>query len=798
VRHLPLLAGLLASLALAAQQPPDQAAALAAELRDAALDPATCVRIRDVTFVREDIRLYFDQGHLIFAKPIAGKRLFAVFTATGEGDSAEVLLRPPDRGERMSLAAATGSPNLSERFRGALFIFTDGGAAELAELIQASPGTREAPEQGVLLAGQWDSVVRNIGTSFTVRLVLDLLTGADKERGLFYAALAGTRLGNFDVLHDPLLREPVVAGQVSTLPGGPGFEVWASFASRSIRQGRQPVREQIELRDYRIEATIQPDLHLQAVTRVKVVPKTRLRGAVPFELAPQMDLTAVSIDGAPAGLLRRDSLRGRLVRNSMNEPFLVCLPAELAAGQVYEFEFQHAGQLILPAGNNVFFVAARTNWYPSHGIGFATYDLRFRLPRQLDLVSTGELVEDRVEGEWRHVHRRTPLAVRLAGFNLGEYQKSTVSRAGFTVDVYANRAVEIALQRPALTRPPLRRPSELLQLPPPPPPDPAARLSALANEIAGALEWMSAQFGPPPVKTLTVSPIPGFFGQGFPGLLYLSTLAFVDPADRPMGTRSTSQQLFYSEILHAHETAHQWWGNLVGSATYHDDWLQEALANYTALLVLERKKGAGALAQVLAEYRNDLRLNWVDGKLAESAGPITWGLRLRDPQAQFDPWRIITYSKGSWIIHMLRRRLGDDAFLAMLRELRNRFEYRHISTLEFREFAAAYQPKDVPDPKLESFFENWVYATGLPVLSMRTAVKGKAPAVQLTVTVTQSGVGEDFTADVPVEIRPPGGARPIVRWVRTSSEPAVFTVTLRAAPSKVELAPGDSVLMVRQ
>src|SRR5205085_3994630 len=62
-----------------------------------------------------------------------------------------------------------------------------------------------------------------------------------------------------------------------------------------------------------------------------------------------------------------------------------------------------------------------------------------------------------------------------------------------------------------------------------------------------------------PLKTLTVSPIPGAFGQGFPGLLYLSTLAYLNTSDLPMPMRTESQKRFLSELLQAHETAHQWW-----------------------------------------------------------------------------------------------------------------------------------------------------------------------------------------------------------------------------------------------
>ena len=151
----------------------------------------------------------------------------------------------------------------------------------------------------------------------------------------------------------------------------------------------------------------------------------------------------------------------------------------------------------------------------------------------------------------------------------------------------------------------------MIPLPPPPPPSSTARLDSLATEIGSALEWMAGLFGPPPLKSLTVSPIPGNFGQGFPGLLYLSTVSFLNEKDRPANYQTPLQNAFYSEILHAHETAHQWWGNLVTSATYRDDWLQEAFANYSALLVLERKKGTKALETTLDEYRRELMLSLI-------------------------------------------------------------------------------------------------------------------------------------------------------------------------------------------
>ena len=112
-----------------------------------------------------------------------------------------------------------------------------------------------------------------------------------------------------------------------------------------------------------------------------------------------------------------------------------------------------------------------------------------------------------------------------------------------------------------------------------------------AGDVAAALEFMTDRFGPPPLPEITVSPIPGSFGQGFPGLIYLSTLSYLAPKERPAIARLDAGSLMISDILYAHEIGHQWWGNTVTTAGYRDEWLMESLADYSALLFLEKRRG---------------------------------------------------------------------------------------------------------------------------------------------------------------------------------------------------------------
>ena len=369
--------------------------------------------------------------------------------------------------------------------------------------------------------------------------------------------------------------------------------------------------------------------------------------------------------------------------------------------------------MIHDAGDHVFYVSARANWYPAAGLRFANYDLTFRFPREFDLVGTGDIIEDRTEGDTRIVRRRPGAPIRIAAFNLGDYTHARLERGGYVIDVCANRKLETALQPP----PRAPGPSALPNLPgivaPPPAahgsapwppwsacPTPLEHLQALADEVASAMEFMASKFGPPALPHLTVSPIPGTFGQGFPGpYLSLHPLLFQEPSRHPHRTGpDATAEIFFGDVLQAHETAHQWWGNRVTAATYRDNWLMEALANTSALLYLEKRRGTHSVEQMLDNYRTALLAKNESGQPVDSAGPIVLGTRLESSQEP-RAWRTITYGKGSWIMQMLRARMGPDRFLALLAEICKRYDRKEITTEEFRLLAADLPPAEIRRPQ---------------------------------------------------------------------------------------------------
>ena len=165
---------------------------IARAVRENSFDRDECYRVRDLIILKEDIRVYLTDGYLIFSKPVAGRRMAAVFSADVEGGDGEVILLPPDRAERRSLAAFIDAPNLDEHIRAALLLFTGDVYDRLKSQMANNPANRKAPEMARVLDEEWSPVLRNLGASYQVRLVLDLLAGPAHADHLFAGMFRGS------------------------------------------------------------------------------------------------------------------------------------------------------------------------------------------------------------------------------------------------------------------------------------------------------------------------------------------------------------------------------------------------------------------------------------------------------------------------------------------------------------------------------------------------------------------------------------------------------------------------------
>lgn len=784
---------------------------LAQELKEAGLDPEACFRVRDFQYRRAEARFYFTDGVLIFRKPVRGLRTAALFVAAEDIGDAELLLIPPNKMERRSLSAFTQSPNLDEHFAIAAFLFSDGSGEKWLEKLQAmeqgksnSGGSaKSSPERGLVLAEKWNQTIRNLGSSLEPRFLEDLSNGAGSKSGFFFSAISGKTLGNFDLYFDPRGSEELMVGQLVGEAESRRYNFWTHFEPKrpAGAEARRPPEPPYVIERYQVEAEIGDDLRLRAKVRMTLRAREDNLRVVPLTLSPLLEVKAARWNSQDREVYQRDALRASLLRASSVESVLVSLDEPLALGARGELEIEQEGAVFRPAGNGVLYLSTRANWYPQMSMQAAPFEAVFLHNKTLTLVCPGQRVE-RMLGERKQTTCKVENPVRLFGFNLGELVVNSVKRGNFEVEVFANKRLETALERMpqtiTMTPPPLgpaagrsRRVDLPALIPATPPASPLARVPEMTEDIAGALEYFAGLLGPPAMNKLVAAPIPGTFGQGFPGFLYLSTLAYLEDQAMPAAQRAEWQNRYFRDLLQAHEVAHQWWGNLVSFDSYKDEWLAEALANYSALLYLEKRRGPKAVETVLESYKQRLLTTGEGGKAHENSGPVVFGMRLQysNPEA----WRTITYDKGTWILHMLRGRMGDAAFVKMLGQLAHDFAAKPMRSDDLRRVAASYLPKDAPDQQLENFFETWVYGVGVPTLELTSTVKGVAPKARAVITLKQSGVGEDFSVDVPVEISLPKGQK-IVRWIRSSDGEETIELPTGALPLKVQLDPRHLLL----
>jgi hypothetical protein len=733
------------------------AAEVASEFAQISLDPNETYHVRDFQLTRGDLKFYFTDGTISFATPVAGRPVAMIFSALDkEFGDAELLVLPPRHSERESLASYAKSPNLDEHFRAAVFFFTDDTHADILRQVEKQ-SSEKTPEAVKELAEQWNPVLRSLAADLDVRLIGSLFDGHSLSHGLFDGVLKGRQLGAFDVVYQPDDPEPVAIGSVDEGPAPLHFRLWASFMPRRPPPAENPPNG-LTLSNFRIDTTIHADLSQSSVTELDVSFQRGQRRAMELEISNRMLVTGAVVDGEPAEAFQHNSVRTE--SGLMMTPFVIVCKKMLEPGKVHRVSVRHEGNVVQQTETGVYYVADRNAWFPHIGIGAAQFDLTFHCPRSLGVVSTGELIDEHIEnspeGEQRVVHRKTTVPGRYAGFNVGEFESVSMDHGPYRIECFGNRILfaKIGAARTATGKGSSLSASADVA---------SERLTEMSRNVGEIMDEFSKEWGILPLKHIAVSPIPGYFGQGFPGLIYLSTLSYLHNEERPLEARDSQVNTFFSQILLAHEVAHQWWGNVVAPAGYRSDWIMESLANYAALEMLERRKGEEAVNQVLALYKRELISLQANGRPADSVGPLELGYRLKE-RGNSEAWRIITYEKGSWVMRMLSERMGRDAFQEMMRRLIRDYSNRPLSNEDFQKLASEYVPAGQPDRSLDLFFDTWVYGTGIPTLRLKPPGAGSKQY-----TLLQSGVSDDFTVDVPLVLAGPQGKRQ-VKWTRSASE----------------------------
>ncbi|MEP7271605.1 MAG: M1 family aminopeptidase [Acidobacteriota bacterium] len=215
---------------------------------------------------------------------------------------------------------------------------------------------------------------------------------------------------------------------------------------------------------------------------------------------------------------------------------------------------------------------------------------------------------------------------------------------------------------------------------------------------ARAVDVFSRAFGPYSGPTLKVVELPlpaSFSGIDLPGMVVLAHAYFVDfdspQPHLPSIVRSQADVIKSAlEFTLAHEIAHQWWGGIVGSDPQRSPFLDESLAQFSAVYLYESIEGV-ELAETVIEQQ--VRGTYFTYRMF-GGSDIEVERPLRDLRSRLQ-YAAITQAKGAFFLLEMRRQMGDEKFFAALRDYinENRYTISSPEKLKSALLAASSDPR---------------------------------------------------------------------------------------------------------
>ena len=680
----------------------EQAAALYDELQLTRLDPERAVVLEQVDVQFGSGRLLVHSGVLVPTRPVAGRTVEWVFVG-----QARFRFEPPDEIEADQLELFSGQRELDV-------------SLEAAVMVRAN----DAPVRALL---------EHYEPAFLGRPMLkrveaihhDWLEGAERAangvRGGVFNALIGDRaysdyfaiwcrsyeIGDFIYEFDPEDTEPHTLAHFSPIEirgwdrlrlerhlkhqqkrgrwldtriqDIGDWDIWLSGPwDPSGKLGEASLG--FEAEHYELDATIGRDettLHGRAT--LDIVSLEAGRRVIPLELFRDLRTETVhSATGKPLFFFRSGG------------DLMVVLDEPSTVNQRIRLEIVYRGKAIRWVDRKMFDLEDTANWYPHCGTtDRATYDVTLRWPRGLDLLASGRVVESGRDRRTRWQRRVLDEPSIAFSFVMGRFEITRAQAGHVELEVAFNRSGPHRLSEG------VRR--------------------EMIEAIRSSLSYFEETFGPYPLDYLTVVTLPRRFSQSFLGFITLADTIL--PPNIPPGG---AEMNWYRSTTVAHEVAHQWWGNLIGWSSYRDQWLSEAMANYSAMQFWAdtEEGGAAFFAELSAGWRQSLNQTTPVGRTVESLGPIVLGVRLNSTLAD-NGYRAIVYRKGAVVLSMLARIVGQRPFAEMMRSLAEVASNRVVSTATFLQALEHMSGLD-----LSGFARRYIYGTGIPEVYYDYGISG--------------------------------------------------------------------------
>jgi hypothetical protein len=743
------------------------------------------VTVDGLTLTRDRVQMTFT-GTFYWATPVDGRVTGAVFVGEGRFSAAV----PPNEFEKENVKRLLGAEAVESDFKTAILRFSD----DTFERLGQKPSAGAASEQLQKQANESDArIMKQTGANLPARIALSILN--QEKPGFFFATFDGGKRGRFNLILDHQNRLPVANFDINGGEKGLIFsykseysynEVWMAFYDQEDYQDRtvaySDVNDLIDITRYDLNLDLRA--HKKSVivlARTDALARFANLRAITFQigeslseldsarLKKQLRLKAARMGGKEIPFAQEDWEGG----------FTIFIPGDNTVGKAMQFEFLLEGDFMYDSQSvqDCHYPRSNETWFPRHGyLDRAEFDLTFRHPKKLRIASVGQRIAEELDPDDKNImvtKYRMPRPVPLATFALAPFQRHSQMVKWEQGGIGDPIPVEFS-----------SLPGGVM----------AIKEDFILAELDNSLRYFTALFGRYPYQSFGAAFHPFDFGQGFPSLL------MIPPTDRASK---------YTYVFIAHETAHQWWGDIVSWRSYRDQWLSEGFAEYSGILYTGLRSGAGDQDALINEARASLKATpdtvtgAGKGRLVD-VGPIILGHRL-ESRKTLGAYQTLIYNKGALVLRMLHFLLSDPAtgndagFRSMMTDFVNRFRDKFASTDDFRVVANEHFAKSLIARKynlsnLDWFFKQWVYRSELPSYQMEYQIQSEPDGkFMLSGTVTQENAPADWFMPLPVTLSF-GGDQKATGTVHALGPKANFQIKLPAKPTKVELDPKRWVL----
>ncbi|MGD8534885.1 MAG: M1 family aminopeptidase [Candidatus Aminicenantes bacterium] len=724
-------------------------------------------RVESIEVEHEDIKLIFKDAWLFYDNV---PELETALLIIGKGD---VRFFPSDPIERHQLKLSYKKEFLEDKLTYACLRFSN-------HFFQNNIKINKSPEwKNFEPSSEERSAARSIffkhyPRSFTVENSLNkelFSTLPQGDEAVF--GFRGEKLGTFTYVYSPFTDEEInlyrwkdkqIINLYSPASEGKEKRLFLSFG------------QMFKVKSYQIDLDFKPERYfLSGKAKIEVESQVDSLQKLKLKLNPKLNILRIQDEEGRSLFYSQDKLREILYvyfihSPPKNKPYSIEVfyrgklrpPVEItdavAPPQITRRDDPGRKLSVIDVKFETYLFSQRAKWYPSpSGNDYFRARLKISIPAVYQCISNGEMIETSLLNSADKARQGNKTENSVYIFDV----KYPVKYLSFIIGKFTN----VGEDHDSLPLQHFYSTGVLFEK------------KGLLREAKSIVQFFEEKFGTYPYEKLSVvRRLWTTFGGHSPASFIIINELYQTP-DSPLlvPVRSPVDLSRWREYFIAHEISHQWWGQAVTWKTYHDVWLSEGLAQFSAIQYLSQKHGKEVLEPIFGKLSH-----WTE-KMSKW-GPITLGARLalHDPMA----FQTIIYNKTALALNMLKDLLGEEIFFNGLKEFYRRHKYGTASTSVFIKAMEEASGKD-----LRVFFKNWFSSYTLPKVKVFHSIQRSGDGYILRLRINQ--MKDVFIFPLWIEWKENGDR--VRRMVVVDEKNEEFEIELRVKPQRIEVNPDNAV-----